>query len=481
MTRRVASAFVGLIVALLAAVVVPLGLETAHQYRADFLDSVLRQAQSLSRVVEEHVSDHRHTSALPGDLAAVHAPGQRSVVLDPSGRPIAQWGGGLPAQVLARAVRVRRPTAISFSDPGHVLVAVPVTDGTSRFGTVVESRSTGPLEDRVRELWTTLVVVALVAIAAAVLLAAWLSRWVSRPLRRLESVLHRVGAGDLEVRADAIRGPAEVRRLAGSFDTMTARLQALVANHRSVVADVSHQLRTPIAALRLRLELLAEQPTPDVAELAGALDEVGRLSRMVDGLLSVAKAEAVSAVPADVDLAGILEERAAAWRPLAVEHEVQLEVRADGPVPALAVLDHVQQVFDNLLANCLATVPLPHRVVLTARRAGDNAVAIVSDDGPGMAPRERAEAFDRFHSGRDGQGTGLGLAIVQRLVTAGGGTIALAETPGGGLTAIVTFPVGRGSTRRPRQAADASSRTGAIGPMRAVPIALSRGKRPFHD
>ena len=128
---------------------------------------------------------------------------------------------------------------------------------------------------------------------AAALLAFALARWVSRPLAGLDSAAGRLADGNLASRAVVDSGPPELRRLGTTFNTMAGRLEALVHGNRAVIADVSHQLRTPLAALRLRLDLLAADTDPDPEttghELAGALDELARLSRLVDGLLAVAQ------------------------------------------------------------------------------------------------------------------------------------------------------------------------------------------------
>src|SRR5439155_26804513 len=134
--------------------------------------------------------------------------------------------------------------------------------------------------------------------------AAMLARWVGRPLSDLDAAAQKLGGGALDTRSPTGQGPPEVRRLALTFNTMAGRLEALVHGHQAMMADVSHQLRTPLAALRLRLDLLAQDADADTgAELAGAQGEIARLSRLVDGLLAVARAENSVTGPASVDVA----------------------------------------------------------------------------------------------------------------------------------------------------------------------------------
>jgi signal transduction histidine kinase len=220
-----------------------------------------------------------------------------------------------------------------------------------------------------------------------------------------------------------------------------------------VIADVSHQLRTPLAALRLRLDMLAAdtaQSDPATAhELVGALEELARLSRLVDGLLAVARAENVVPVPIAVDVAEAARERVVAWHPVADDRGISLEAR--GPArPRAAVLawlgeGHLEQVLDNLFANALEALSAGGHVTVTAAVTTAGAQITVADDGPGMNAEDRERAFLRFSTSNP-NGTGLGLAIVHRLVTSNGGTARLAETPGGGLTVILDFPAAPAST-----------------------------------
>jgi signal transduction histidine kinase len=335
----------------------------------------------------------------------------------------------------------------------RIAAAMPVFRG-GRYGlvgTVVLTRSTSSLDSDIFRLWVILGTIAVLAMIGAALLAFGLARWVSRPLAGLDTAAGRLADGDLAIRAVVDSGPPELRRLATTFNTMAGRLEALVHGNRAVIADVSHQLRTPLAALRLRLDLLAADPDPDPEttghELAGALEELARLSRLVDGLLAVARAENVVPVPAAVDVAEVARERVVAWHPVADDRGIVLEAadggRAGGdarsPVLAWMGEGHLEQVLDNLIANALDALSAGGHVTVTTTAITAGARISVADDGPGMSPEDRERAFLRFTTSNP-NGTGLGLAIVHRLVTSNGGTAKLTETPGGGLTAILEFP-----------------------------------------
>ena len=339
----------------------------------------------------------------------------------------------------------------------YVIVALPVAGqgalANTVTGTVLLARSTKPLDNEIVALWAILGSVAAAGLIAAALVAFGLARWVSRPLKGLDAVARTLADGDLASRAKVGSGPPELRRLGTTFNTMAGRLEALVHGNRAVIADVSHQLRTPLAALRLRLDLLAAdtaQSDPATGhELAGALEELARLSRLVDGLLAVARAENVVPVPTTVDVAEVARERVVAWHPVADDRGITLEAPAGGPEegrarprpPVLAWMGegHLEQVLDNLIANALDALHAGCHVTVTTTATTAGAQITVTDDGPGMSAEDRERAFLRFTTSNP-NGTGLGLAIVHRLVTSNGGRARLAETAGGGLTVLLDFP-----------------------------------------
>jgi signal transduction histidine kinase len=340
----------------------------------------------------------------------------------------------------ASAGRVQAGRSYTAAERQTVLMPVTKDSGTVRLGSVVLSRSTEPLEHRLAVLWTWLGAVSAIALLAAAFIATALARWVSRPLGSLEAAARHLGDGDFTASASATAGPQEVRTLAANFNRMAARLEALVSGHQAMMADVSHQLRTPLAALRLRLDVLAlEAPAQLADELAGAQGEVARLSRMVDGLLAVARAENVTAAPVPVRVEAVIKDRSAAWRPAAEEKAVQLSASAAEPLTARMREGHLEQILDNLLANSLDAVPAGGHIRVSVAMAANRIQVVVADDGPGMSEQQRQTAFRRFVSATPG-GTGLGLAIVHRLVTADGGAAELADTNGGGLTVRLDLP-----------------------------------------
>ncbi|MFI9271326.1 sensor histidine kinase [Kitasatospora sp. NPDC052896] len=451
MTRRIALTVLALVAVLLVLAVVPLGVLLTEREERSFRSGVEAQAQALSSAAEEGLADHRSDAELHEALARAAAGGGCAAVFDATPRVLASTpcdgATGATGTDLARASLAR--VATRTAEHGQQLtVAVPVGDTDRPVGAAVLVRSADPSNDRITAVWSWLALIGAGGLAAGALVSVRLARWVGSPLRAVDEAAQRLGEGALEVRAPAGYGPQEVRRLAATFNTMAARTEALLHGHRTVIADVSHQLRTPLAALRLRLDLLAADTDDETAaELAGAQEEIARLSRMVDGLLAVARAESTVPQPELVRVTEVVAERVAAWEPVAAERNVELADVCAEQATAFLNPGDLEQVLDNLLANALEAVPEGGRVSVGSapapEAAGPGAVRLrVADNGPGMTARAREAAFRRFGN-PEARGSGLGLAIVHRLVTANGGAVELARTPGGGLTVLLDLPGAR--------------------------------------
>lgn len=286
-----------------------------------------------------------------------------------------------------------------------------------------------------------LAAIAGVVLAAAAVVGLRLSRTVTGPLANLEEATKAAGEGDLTARAAVGAGPPEIRMLSARFNEMVARLDVLVRSQQEFVADASHQLRTPLTALQLRLENLGRDVRPGgAAQLDGALAEVTRLGGLVDGLLSLAGADAIEASPVSVDLHDAVRSRLAAWAARAEMTDVTLELDVPAGLRAEATPDSLDQVLDNLLANALAVSPQGGRISVRGLRAERFVELHVADEGPGLTAGQRARAFDRFWREGPSSGTGLGLAIAHQLVTADGGELELRDAAGGGLDAVVRLP-----------------------------------------
>jgi signal transduction histidine kinase len=452
MARRIVLTMLALVSVLLIIAVIPLGLVAAGREQDSFRMQALMSAHVLAGVAEKRLDSNAPDPALTRSLVDTRRNGDEAWVYNTHRRLAAHTsgaGGKVPPAPpgTGAAVRtvLRGGDAASSEVSGRlrVVVASMGSNETSPEGVVVLSRSTRELHSRLHMLWAWLSAVAAIGLLAAAIAAVMLARWVGRPLSALDVAAQQLGGGALATRSGTGHGPPEVRRLALTFNTMAGRLEALVHGHRATMADVSHQLRTPLAALRLRLDLLTQDvDQATAAELAAAQGEIARLSRLVDGLLAIARAENVVSRPVEVAVDAVIQDRAAAWGPVAEERGIWLTTRCLTRVRASLGDGHLEQILDNLLANALDVVPSGGQVRISASANSQGARITVADDGPGMSKAQQEAAFRRFAS-TSPAGAGLGLAIVYRLVTANGGAAALSDTADGGLTVTLDLPGGQ--------------------------------------
>jgi signal transduction histidine kinase len=450
--RRLLSSYLSLTLFVLIALGVPLGLSFANTEHRRLENEVEHDAFALS----QRAGAFADGSADAGTLARVVTryetdTGARVVVVDRTGAMLLSAPGARRDAVLGpdvdAALRGRNATA-SRTDArfGDVLsVAVPILVRGQVEGAVGIEYPGDVVDGRIERNWLLLGGLAGVIALVVLLVSSLLARSFTRPLAELDRGASRLGEGDLAVRVSVPTDPPELRGLARSFNATAAQLETLVRSQQAFVADASHQLRTPLAALRLRLENLeAEGPELRAGDVEHALAEVGRLSQLVDSLLVLARAGEVGAAPEPVDLTRVIAGRQEAWTALAHERRVRIETDVEATI-VRSQPGRLEQVLDNLLDNALDAAPPGTAVRIVARRLGDRAVVQVCDAGAGMTDEQRARAFDRFWranpSRRHGRGFGLGLAIVRQLVTADGGRVNLATGPEGGLVVVMDFPL----------------------------------------
>ena len=460
MSRRLLISYLALAIVVLALLEIPLGISYARNERHDLSTNVERDAVALASLAEDALEQRASAPPAVVRLARRYQrdTGGRVVVVDAQGRALVDSESqGVGADFSSRPEIAAALDGTVATGTRHsntlgtdlLYVAVPAASGGIVHGAVRITYPTSEVDERVRRYWLVLAAIAAVVLAVAVALAGGFARWIVRPLSRVEEAAGEVAAGNLNVRVPAT-GPPELRRLAGSFNEMVVQLGSLLHSQEQFVADASHQLRTPLTALRLRLENLARDGDGRrEGEFEAALEELERLSGLVDGLLTLARADRAASTPAELDVASGLGERVDAWSALAEEQQVRLVARVEGRLHALATPGRLEQVLDNLLANALEVAPTGSDIELTAARSGPLVEIRIRDRGPGMSSEEIAHAFDRFwRGGADEAGFGLGLAIVQRLVHADGGEIELRPREGGGLEAILRLRASVSSSAR---------------------------------
>jgi signal transduction histidine kinase len=339
----------------------------------------------------------------------------------------------------------------------------------------------------VRGQWRTLVSpiagVGLGTLALSGLLAVFLARSITGPVVAVTRASERLAAGDYAARVP-VTGDAETARLARAFNAMAERIGEVHARQRDFVANVAHDLRTPLTALRGFSEALSDgtaaTPAQREAAVAAIRSASDRMAVLVEQLLQLARfdGEAAGLDFRPVPAAELLAEAAAACAPLAAARGVRLDVAVEGAPMARADAAWLLRALVNVVENAIAYGPEGGRVALTAEavsggiervpvegtrgadleaagRAGALMVRFaVTDEGPGLAPDERARVFERFHRGdpaRTAGGSGLGLAIAQEIVAAHGGSIGLepASEPGRGTRAVIDVPAAVSLPRKP--------------------------------
>jgi signal transduction histidine kinase len=456
MVRRLLATYLTITFLTLVVVVVPLGRVFADREQSRLTYDIERDAQAVASLVEDAL-EAGSTPSIDSMLSDYRDTGGRIVVVDASGVSVADSDtpGGPPRDFSTRpeivaALDGQRTTGTRASETlgtGLLYVAVPVASGGTVHGAVRITYPTATVDARVRSTWLRLGLLSAVVLGLVAAVGVMFARGVTRPVRRLQRAAARLAGGDLAVRVDADEGPRELRDLAATFNTTAEQLGQLIESQHRFVADASHQLRTPLTALRLRLETLA----PHVAEparpkLDAAIAETNRLGRLVHSLLVLARSDAAAAPPVPVDLTALIADRVEAWAPVAADQAVRLTGRCPSDLWVLALPGAVEQILDNLISNALEAAPDGTEILVRADPADDTVDVHVIDQGPGMDPDARSRAFERFwrptddRSDRSGTGFGLGLAIVAQLAGHSGGEARLEPGRDGvGLDAVVAL------------------------------------------
>jgi len=435
---------------------VPLATSVADRVDAEVRAQARAQADLVAATVADLLgSGRRSERERIVDVVAANTRG-RVIVVGRRGRLLADSEEAAPGRdysarpEIAAALAGRPDQRERESETlGRALLAtsVPILGGGRPVGAVRITQSVEAVDRAVRRAWLGLALIGGLVLGLGLIAGSLIAGTITRPLRRLDLTARRVADGDLSARV-RVEGSAEQRSLSSTFNLMTERLERLVGAQRTFVADASHQLRTPLAGLRLRLEALQTSPIDSQAEedVEAGLAEVDRLAHMITELLELSRAGERESEGERLRLHEVATRAAQRWGATAAERGQALvaipasagaDADADAAWIARADMDLI---VDALIENALRYSPAGTEVeVATATGAIE-----VRDRGPGLAAGEEEAVFERFHRGSAGRhghaGTGLGLPIARELARRWGGDAALRARSGGGTIAEVRFP-----------------------------------------
>jgi two-component system, OmpR family, sensor kinase len=450
-TRLVAS-FAYVLLVVIVALTVPLAIVLRDRARSELEAVALGSAQTIASVLtrDRLEEDEADRVALASDAERWAAEvGGRVVVLDVAGTVLADSDGedlgedfatpGRPEVTNALASQAGAEVRRSDEEGGDIAVAAaPIIDEGELVGAVRISRGVGAVQENVGRATAAIVAVALGGFLAGLVLAVALARSLARPLSSLAGTARRLGAGELTARAGTLEGGAEIDELAGSFDEMAGRVERTVRSQREFVANASHQLRTPLTGIKLRLEAAAAETAEEgVREQLRAADrEVDRLSQIIERLLTMASEIEEGRVP-EADLGNAVTRAIRRWGERAAQASSVLERNGgDDPArdrsPVVIDADDVDQILDVLIDNAITHAP--GHVELSASTDGARSMLRVQDRGPGIPADEAARVTERFFRGRGAApgGSGLGLAIARELSERWGGGLEIGDPPDGG-------------------------------------------------
>ncbi|MCC3771699.1 HAMP domain-containing sensor histidine kinase [Streptomyces sp. UNOC14_S4] len=340
-------------------------------------------------------------------------------------------------------------------DPGQVwpfehrrlTVASPVIRDGDVVAVVVTDSPTGRLRSRILHSWLLLAAGETAAMLLAVAAAFRLTGWVLRPVRTLDTATHGIATGRMNSRVAVDSGPPELRLLARSFNEMADHVEEVLEQQRAFVADASHQLRNPLAALLLRIDLLALDLPEGHEEVASVRAEGKRLARVLDDLLDLALAEHAPADLQLTDIAELVTDRVGAWSPVADRGQVALTYSGPSATTGWADPVALSSALDAVVDNALKFTPGGADVSVSVSVDGDTVGITVADRGPGLTEEELARIGDRFWRSSRHQnvaGSGLGLSISRALLAAGGATLSYTHNTPSGLRAVIRVPRDRG-------------------------------------
>jgi signal transduction histidine kinase len=429
-------------------------------------DRVVLAAASVSQQLRRGASPQEAVDRLAEQMNRGDGPPTSVYLLDAAGGAVASRGEELDGlevgQLTARARPLLDPPVHGdqrLEDGRRLLyvaevVRVPDERQQAAPHILVLAQPYRPMRSAVGSLFPRMMWAGAVALALSIVLAALMAYSIARPLERIARAAEEVSAGNYDQQLE-ISTPTEVARLATSFNSMALRVQASLQTQQDLVANVSHELKTPLTSIQgfsqALLDGTADDPGARKRAAAVIHEEAGRMRRLVDELLDLARLEGgqVSLACEPVDVANLMRTCADRFTPEARRLGCTLLVEVPSSLPpVLGDTERLEQVFGNLVDNALkqmCTVTDEGRVILRAEAQDQQVLCSVTDNGPGIAADDLQRVFERFYQVdksrvRRGSGAGLGLAIAQEIIEAHGGRIHAESVQGLGTRLTVELP-----------------------------------------
>ncbi|QSO47037.1 sensor histidine kinase [Alicyclobacillus mengziensis] len=417
------------------------------QFRHFTEEARVQSATRWTQVIERYYKEH----------------GSFSGIQDAVTESVVQFGTGTSLEEISiRSLDGKQIANISLTpsppDPDDSSgVTVPiVVNGKPIADAVVYDRVIEGLEvlqeTTLQSVATATLVGLLLTAVIALVAGGWVSRLITKPLRSIMQGIRQIGGGNLQTKVN-VRSHDEFARLAGALNEMSRQLSDAVQTRKRLVADVAHELRTPITIIQGQLDLIQDGLQPaEPSSLLPIQDEVIRLRTLIDELhqLALAESHQLTLHTTTVEFVGWVSQLTEKFRAEALLRDVEMDFHSEIKEAYIAADSHrLTQVFANLVSNALRYTPASGAIRLSVFPHPDNqdmVCAAIADTGPGIPPQQVEHIFDRFYRteearSRESGGLGLGLAIAKELAELHGGSIEVASKPGSGSTFTVTLPL----------------------------------------
>ena len=341
---------------------------------------------------------------------------------------------------------------IAQTPMGPVLERISTLRGNGSGGpplTLCVGVSLNTVYEEERNFGIFLLISVVLALGAVVAASAWLARGTVSPINAIARAARDIGGEDLARRLNWRGRRDELGMLANTFDDMLSRLEAAFARERRLIADASHELKTPLTVINSNAQMLERWADRDEAvrreSIAAIRAESANMARVLNAMLTLAKTDEPRALAMEpTDLAALVRDAASALRPAAEAKGLALDVHTDGPAIVVGEPGLLRQLITNLTENAIKFTSTG-MVRVSLERTGRRARILVSDTGPGIEPSALPHIFERFYRAdparsRAVEGTGLGLAVVRNIVRVHNGDIAVSSEPGKGTTFTIDVP-----------------------------------------